>query len=154
MNELAEIKKSDKPSLKEIFSKEPIITGELYVIDGMRLNRTESALVDIHCSTMNVRATKNWFNRLFGKNASLDVVKRHLEKVHVQGTISRLMEIRGFDREHWKELGLKAMRFNERIDKDIWKELGKAEGFYREAGNGSQTVINNQIMFTQANGEK
>jgi hypothetical protein len=150
MNEL-DIK-DKKVELSSLYDKEPVISGEYYVIDGMRLNRVESAIVDLYVSLMDRCLVRRWFNRKLGLNVSQAVIDKRLGKEHVRGVIARELGVRGYGVKEWKVDGMMAKDYRKKVDFSFWDKLGKAVGAYD--GRGEGVVVSNQILFTQSDGSK
>lgn len=126
------------------------------------LSKTERIVVDAYLKTNNVAESCRALNAIRGAHGSTndyDVrsVKRWLQKPHVASYIAQAMLDKGkvnwFDQHKWEAWGVDAMQGKgnlTQVQVAIWKEFGKAKGWYKESG--PQVLNNTQINFVQSDG--
>lgn len=126
------------------------------------LSKTEKIVVDAYLKTSNVAETCRALNAIRGAHGSTrfyrpEAVSRWLKKPHVASYLAQSFLDRGkvnwYDMAKWEAWGVDVLNGSTatQVQVAIWKEFGKAKGWYKETGPNTQT--NMQINFVQSDGK-
>ena len=127
------------------------------------MSKTEQIVVDAYLKTSNLMETTRALNQIraaHGSTKFYDVraIKRWLQKPHVADYIGQKLEAQGLvnwnKEEDWEAWGIKVQNGQlaaTQVQVTVWKERGKAKGWYKETGPAVQN--NMQINFVQSDGK-
>lgn len=127
------------------------------------LSKTEQIVVDSYLETSNVTEACRTLNAIYQSHGSTrrftpNAVSRWLRKPHVARYIAEKFIDRGkvnwFDIAKWEAWGVDVLQGKPQITQvqvAIWKEYGKAKGWYKETG--PSVMHNTQINFVQSDGK-
>lgn len=127
------------------------------------LSKTEQIVVDAYLETNNVTESCRALNAIRGAHGSTkfytpNAVARWLKKPHVARYIANKFLDKGkvnwFDSAKWESWGVDVMQgaiAATQVQVVIWKEYGKAKGWYKDTG--PQVQHNTQINFVQSDGK-
>lgn len=155
-----------QPTKESIFAKSPITNlFQSEVETGFKLNKLERVIAEAYGKTLSVKAVIEKVTEMFPARRKPQVtyrfIRHKLEKSHVRAAYQEILRdntivYKELTEEKWLAMGAEMMMrtpFGLKVDKFIWKEYGKAKGWYKE-GEGQGTQIINAIHVTQANGER
>ena len=160
-----------KPKEREIghvsdYIKPSLIRYPMYTYQTGKqwfLSKTEKICVDAYLKTFNLNETMRALNAIrvaHGSSKTYDVraIKRWLQRPHVADYIGKKLEAQGLvnwnKEEDWEAWGIKVQNGNlpaTQVQVTVWKERGKAKGWYKESGPAVQN--NMQINFVQSDGK-
>lgn len=148
-----------KPSLIRIphFSYE---TGST-----IHLSKKETIVVGAYLKTNNVHAAVRALNEMYRKHGShtrfsANAVTAWLKKPHVAQHVARKLQDLGkvnwMDQPKWEAWGVDVMEGRigpTQVQAVIWREFGKAKGWYKEGASTGFNAQNMQINFVQSDGK-
>lgn len=127
------------------------------------LSKTQQIVVDAYLKTHNVTEACRTLNAIraahgTAKRSSINAVSRWLRKPMVALYIANSEVDRGkvnwLDQPKWEAWGIDVMNnkiLATQVQVVVWKEFGKAKGWYKETG--PQNMTNMQINFVQSDGK-
>lgn len=131
------------------------------------LSKTEQIVVDAYLKTHNEAEAVRTVNAIYTAHGSprrfgLKAIHKWLQKPHVAKYIADKYlsdgKVNWFDEKKWQEYGIDVMQGGVRgrevtqVQVAIWKEFGKAKGWFMPEGPTVQH--NTMINFTQSSGER
>lgn len=131
------------------------------------LSKTEQIVVDAYLKTHNEKEAVRAVNAIYAAHGSprkfsVKAIHHWLQKPHIASYIAdKYIEegkVNWFDEKKWQAYGIDVMQGGIRgrevtqVQVAIWKEFGKARGWF--APEGPSILHNTQINFTQSSGER